>query len=98
MPYPHRDAAANGGSSVSVGTGSTAIVAANQSRLTLMLSNTSAGTVYLVFQSNPNVAPTATVAAGFPLPQNASFVTNDFTGAVAGIVSTGSSDLRVVEI
>lgn len=98
MPDPRRDAASNGGSSVTVAVTSTAIVAANPSRVTLMLANLGSTTVYLKFQSTPGTAPTATTAAGFPLAQNATYVTNDFSGAVAGIVSTGTADVRVVEL
>lgn len=98
MPYPHRDAASNGGSTVTVGVASTALVAANQGRLTLMISNAGAATAYLQFQTNPAVAPTAILASSFPLAAGATLTTNDFTGAVAAISAAGGLDVRVVEI
>lgn len=98
MAYPHRDVATNGGSTVTVTNASTALVATNQSRLTLLLANVGSTTVYLQFQGTAGTAPTAVAASSFPLAAGASLTSNDFTGAVAGITSTGSADVRVVEL
>ena len=81
---------------VTITTTATKIVSANPNRQSLLLSNTSAGTVYLGADN------TVTTANGLPLVQDGTLTEDDggsrmFMGEVWGIVGAGTSDLRYWE-
>ena len=81
---------------VTVTTSATLIIASNTNRKSLLIGNTSAGTVYL------GDTTSVTTANGFPLPQNAQLSedsggTRMYMGAVYGIVASGTSDVRYWE-
>jgi hypothetical protein len=81
---------------VTITTSATKIVSANPNRQSLLLSNTSAGTVYLGADN------TVTKDNGIPLLQNVLFVENDcgsrmYLGDVWGIVTAETSNLRYWE-
>lgn len=86
---------------ISVGTGSTAILAANPGRqeLTIVCGGTAgADPVFLEFQTVPNVAPTAVLTEGVMLNRGGgSYTTNNFKGAIAGITTTGAVNVSVLE-
>ena len=82
--------------SVTVTTTATEIVAPNSERQSLIIRNTSSGTVFL------GKDDTVTTSNGTPLSRNEVLTeTNDGTrlymGSYYGIVSTGTSDVRVWE-
>lgn len=68
------------------------IAAENDDRNQLDLYNNGANTVYIGFVS------TVLSTNGFPIPAGASFSFNNYNGAVYGITSAGSSDIRVMEV
>lgn len=79
---------------VSVGTASTAILASNANRVGLILINNGTQTVYIQFGA------TATVASSMPLLRGQPIIIMfpaNVTMAIAGIVSTGTCEVRVVE-
>ena len=80
---------------VSVGTSATLIKAAKSDRVSLKITNGGTETVYIGFDSG------VTTSNGFPiLTQDVlDFSGNDlYTGVVYGIVGTGSSDVRYLEL
>lgn len=80
---------------VSVGSTATVILPANLARRGCLVTNTSAGTVYLGFDAN------VTTANGIPIVQNAFFNNSGeniaWRGVIYGIVSSGTSDCRFME-
>jgi hypothetical protein len=76
---------------VSIGTTATSILAANTGRRGLIFYNNGSATVYLGGTG-------VTVAGGIPLAAGASFSDTLTTDAWSGIVSTGTVDLRVIEV
>lgn len=79
---------------VSVGATATVIAAANSARKSLIIRNTSTGTVYIGYDSS------VTTSNGFPVAQKDAYEinqTNLYTGAVYGIVASGTSDVRKME-
>lgn len=83
-------------SSVTVTTSATSIIGANTQRQSLIISNTSEGTVFVGQDEN------VTIANGIPIQQNHILTeTNDGTrsymGPYYGVVETGTSDARVWE-
>ena len=78
--------------SVSVGTSATQILASNSNRKALIIYNNGDTTVYIGLDSN------VTTTSGMPLPPYAYMHVKDYTGPVYGIVSSGSADVRYVEL
>ena len=79
-------------SSVTVNNVSTTIAAANPDRKSILIQNLGTQEVYF------ELASVALVAIGIELKTNQIFETSIYTGAISGITSAGSSDVRVVEI
>ena len=82
--------------SVTVSTTATLILAANVDRHSYLLANTSSGTVFLGPRSD------VTAANGTPILENGSLAEDNsgvkiYTGDIYGIVSAGTSDVRVWE-
>ena len=80
---------------VSIGTSATLIRPLNNSRISLQITNLSAGEVYVGFDSS------VTTSNGFELSQQdvISFTGSDlYKGAVYGIVASGTSDVRLFEL
>lgn len=85
--------------SVSVGTSSTAILGANQSRRTLTIVNTDAANpVSLQFTTSVGTAPTAVANQGVRLAAGAAFSLDGYSGAVAGIAVGGTVVVSVLEV
>lgn len=81
---------------VSVGTTPTLIVPANAQRLSLIVVNTSSGTVYLGQDT------TVTTSNGIPMLQNQNLTedsggTKMYCGPIYGIVASSTSDVRAWE-
>jgi hypothetical protein len=95
--YPHVDVAKTSGA-VTVNTTTTALLAANPSRVELTIVNLD-GTnpVYLVLSTVAGVAPTATTN-GLKLPAGGSWTTTSYTGAVAAIATTAACSVNVTEL
>ena len=76
---------------VSCAATTTEIVAANPTRVSVLIYNAGSQTVYL----EPTGA--ATTAGSMPLAAGASFEEREFVGVINGISASGSQDLRVWE-
>lgn len=83
--------AQNGGKSVTVGTTSTQILAANDNRTCFYIKNNGTGTVYISFSS------TATLSDSYPLAAGEELFCDHYTGEVSGIAEA-SQDVRVIEV
>jgi len=83
--------AQDGGSTVSVGTDSTEILAANDDRTSFYIENIGTDTVY-VYLGSP--ATTSHLA----LEPGDTIICDDYTGVVSGIVATGTQDVYVIEL
>lgn len=75
---------------VSVTTAATLIQAANGSRRALAVQNIGGADVYLGGSG-------VTAGAGYPLPAGGTYRTAEFSGAIYGIVSTGTVKVRALE-
>jgi hypothetical protein len=98
MPaFPHVDVAKTCGATT-VNTTSTALLAANPSRLELTIVNLDAtNPVYLVLATSTTTLPTATVN-GLKLAPGASYSTTSFAGAIAAIATTAACQVHVTEL
>ena len=83
--------AQNGGSTVSVGVASTTILAANDGRTSFLIRNT--GTVDVYISLSATAATTAML-----LEVGDILFCDDYTGAVSGIVASGTGAVRVTEV
>lgn len=78
--------------SIPVTSTSTAVISANTNRKELIIYNDSNRSVWLTF------GVTATLNSGINLPSKGTWVETVYRGQVSGIVTTGTSDLRITEV
>lgn len=84
---------------VSVGTTSTAVLAANGGMLERTIVNDGANVVYLELATPAAPTPTAVAGEGIRLNANGgSWTTTSYTGPIAAIAETAATDVTVVEI
>ena len=84
---------------IAVAATSTTVLAANRSRESATISNDSAVVIYLSLATSPNsTIPTAIVGDGLRLPAGGSITIEDFTGAVAGISTSGTNNVCLTEV
>jgi hypothetical protein len=85
---------------VSVATSTTSVVAANNTRAELTITNDGANVVYLMLNTTDGTTvPTAVANQGIRLAATGgSWTTNSYTGPVAGIALTGATVVTVVEV
>lgn len=96
MAYPRSPIARTSGATT-CNTSSTLLVTRNSARLEVTLQNLDAtNPVYLVFETVEATNPTATTS-GLKLGPGASYTTQSFTGAIAGIATTAACSVNVTE-
>ncbi len=79
--------------SVTIGSTSTSVMAANASRIEMILTNDSDEVIYISFSG------TAVMNKGIRLNANGGIITNtSYKGAVTAICSSGSKNLAIIEI
>jgi hypothetical protein len=85
---------------ISVGTSSTTVCAANISRRELTIVNDGANVIYLALNTTDgSTVPTAAASNGIRLAATGgSWTTNAYKGPVAGIALTGATAVTVAEI
>lgn len=76
---------------ISIGTSATSIVSSNTDRATIRLNNNDTVTIYLGGDAS------VTTSNGYPVEPGATYIENNYTGAIYGIVTSGTADLRYSE-